>query len=178
MYMLTYTVSCKPEEFWKCFKHRCEKLDFQSDFLEGDSLYVYTYIEGCLIKKQTQYTNLLLCFFICITSYLDIFWLWFPFVCWFHTDFHFNSLSLKLLFLCFSEWSLFLLHNENVICVCEHLLYPLFVKDFCYYVWRKGFHFSFLFRDIFWRAECEASLILKGHAQKQESWLGRVWKIW
>lgn len=37
---------------------------------------------------------------------------------------------------------------------------------FCYYVWRKGFHFLFLFRNIFWRwAECEASLIFKGHAR-------------
>lgn len=51
----------------------------------------------------------------------------------------------------------------------ECLLNPLSVKDFCYYVWRKGFHFPFLLRDIFWRwADCEASLILKGRSQEQE----------
>lgn len=46
---------------------------------------------------------------------------------------------------------------------------------FCYNVWRKVFHFLFLFRDIFWRwAECEASLIFKGHAQcKKADWEAR-----
>lgn len=68
-----------------------------------------------MIKKETQYTNPLLCFLIHIISHLDVFGLRFHIFCWFLTDFHFNSLSLTLVFLCFSEWSLFLLHNENVI---------------------------------------------------------------
>lgn len=38
MYILLYLVSCKLQEFQNCFKCRCEKLVFYSDYLEGGQL--------------------------------------------------------------------------------------------------------------------------------------------
>lgn len=42
--MLIYLVSCKLEEFQKCFQHRCEKVAFLSDYLEGDNLNLFMYV--------------------------------------------------------------------------------------------------------------------------------------
>lgn len=130
MYMLIYLVSCKLEEFQKCFKHRCEKVAFLSDYLAGDNLNLFMYVQGCLTKKQTWYTNSVCVFLYVLFLFRKL--LNISIFSWFCCDFCFNSLCLKLLFLHFSEWSLFPLHIENVICMCEHLLYSLSVKDFCY----------------------------------------------
>lgn len=102
-------------------------------------------------KKQTQYTKSLLFSYI---YYLLIRCLDYGFIA-------FVGFALIFIFIA-SAWNYCSYVFLNNICMCEHLLYPLSVKDFCYYVWKKGFHFPFLFRDIFWRwAGCEASLIFR-----------------
>lgn len=155
--MLIYLVSCKLEEFKKYFKHRCEKLVFQSDYLEGDSLYLYMYVRDVWSKSrhgtQTHY-----CVFLYVLSpiYMSF-------------DYGFISfVGFTLIFILIApaynyySYVFWMVSFSRAQWKCH----------FCYYVWRKGFHFPFLFRDIFWSwAECEASLIFKGHAQcKKADW--------